>query len=75
MGPIKMNFLKKIFMLCLALIVWEVTTSCGNYSTYSPQCFGYWIDEGPKRGTLSKNRLNNLPYRQCVQETPPHKNM
>ena len=37
--------------------------------------FGYWEDDGPQRGTLLKNRNNMHPYRQCVEETPPHRNM
>ena len=74
MGPIKMNFFKRIFVLCLALIVWEVTTSCGTIAPLQ-DCYGYWEDGGPKRGTLLKNKDNIHPYRQCVEETPPHRNM
>jgi len=33
---------------------------------------GIWNDNGPKRGTLEKNKFHKHPYRQCVDENPPH---
>jgi len=38
-------------------------------------CFGFWKSNGPKRGTLEKNKFNTTPYRQCVDEIPPYKDL
>ena len=37
-------------------------------------CYGYTYDPGLKRGTLLKNQNYVSPYRQCLEEEPPHKN-
>jgi hypothetical protein len=38
-------------------------------------CWGYTYDPGLKRGTLLKNRTYTTPYRQCVDEEFPHKDL
>jgi len=37
----------------------------------------FWIleEQWSKRGTLEKNKFNTTPYRQCVDEIPPHKDL
>ena len=75
MGYIKVNLSKRILMLCLAVVIWEVTTSCRTVNKSVKKCYGYWEDDGPQRGTLLKNKNNMHPYRQCVEETPPHRNL
>jgi len=51
--------------------MWEITTSCSK----DDGCYGYWEDMGLKRGTIHKTRDYISPYRQCVKETPPHRNI
>ena len=75
MGPTKMNFFKRMLVLCLVLVIWEITTSCRTVNNSIEKCYGYWEDDGPQRGTLLKNRNNMHPYRQCVEETPPYRNL
>ena len=65
-----MILIKKILILFLILLVWNITTSCAP----KDGCYGYWKDRGLKKGTISKNRFYISPYRQCVKETPPHRN-
>ncbi len=38
-------------------------------------CYGYWVEsnDGHKRGTRWSNQKIVRPYRQCVDENPPHK--
>ena len=44
-------------------------------STIQNGCYGFWQDEGLKRGTIPwKNADYSIPYRQCVEEEAPHKN-
>ena len=38
-------------------------------------CFGYWENSNLKRGTRLDNQNNSKPYRQCVEEIPPYRNL
>ena len=52
-------------------------------------CYGYWVKgpghhwiesndngrSGHKRGTRWSNKFNKQPYRQCVDENVPYKNL
>ena len=66
-----MSLVKRILFLCLILVIWEVTTSCSR----DDGCYGYWEGDGLQRGTIEKNKFYVHPYRQCVEEVPPHKNI
>ena len=62
--------MKKLLLIFIMMATWMVvscTTTTGNGG-----CFGFWKSNGPKRGTLEKNKFNTTPYRQCVDENPPH---
>tara|TARA_B100001559_G_C16486192_1_gene616165 strand:+ start:870 stop:1058 length:189 start_codon:yes stop_codon:yes gene_type:complete len=37
-------------------------------------CYGFWENSALKRGTRISNQNYSKPYRQCVEETKPHKN-
>ena len=46
--------------------------SCASES-FTKGCWGYWEKEkGLKRGTRLFNQNYTKPYRQCVDEDPPH---
>jgi hypothetical protein len=38
-------------------------------------CYGFWENSDLKRGTRLDNQNNSKPYRQCVEEIPPHRNL
>ena len=69
----KMSIFKRLLLLCLILVIWKITTSCETVRIVDG-CYGYWEDNGLKRGTIAKNWVYLHPYRQCVEETPPHRN-
>ena len=66
--------MKRLLLGFFIMATWMVV-SCGTTVTMEKGCFGFWNDNGPKRGTLEKNRRNKHPYRQCVDEIPPHKDL
>jgi len=52
--------------LYLIIIYSFIFSSC---SPVPPSSQGYWIDNGPYRGTLRANRDYSRPYWQCVNNT------
>ena len=65
--------MKKLLLIFIMMATWMVvscTTTQGNGG-----CWGYWKSNGLKRGTLEKNKFNTTPYRQCVDENPPYKDL
>jgi len=65
----------KLLLSFIIMATWMVV-SCGTtISTVKNGCWGYTVDERPIRGTIAgKNDKHVRPYRQCVDETFPHKN-
>ena len=45
-----------------------ILLTAGACSPTPPSSQGYWIDDGPYRGTLRANRSNIRPYWQCVDD-------
>jgi len=64
--------MKKLLLVFVMMATWMVV-SCATPTNGG--CFGFWKSNGPKRGTLEKNKFNTTPYRQCVDENPPHKDL
>jgi len=63
-----MDLLKfALILLCFFLVGCSPKTTKG--------CFGFDVDEKPWRGTRLDNRNYVKPYRQCVEISPPHKNI
>jgi len=57
------------------MATWMVV-SCTT--TSQKGCYGFWKDNrwGMKRGSIvGKNADYKRPYRQCVEEEPPHKDL
>jgi hypothetical protein len=62
---------KRLSIVFIMMATWMVT-GCGSITG---GCFGHWVDDGLKRGTISwKNADYSKPYRQCVEKEAPHKN-
>ena len=54
------------------MATWMVV-GCEAVRQVKSGCYGYWMGtDAPKRGTLEKNKFHKHPYRQCVDENPPH---
>jgi hypothetical protein len=65
--------MQKLLLIFVMMATWIVV---GCASVTGDGCYGFWNTNGPKRGTISwKNQNHNNPYRQCVEETAPHKNI
>jgi hypothetical protein len=65
--------MQKLLLIFVMIATWIVV---GCVSVTGNDCYGFWNTDGPKRGTISwKNQNHNNPYRQCVEETAPHKNI
>ena len=62
-----MSLTIRLLLLGLVLMVSSCSTEDG--------CYGYWEDMGLKRGTVDRNKFYVNPYRQCVEEVFPHKNI
>ncbi len=62
-----MSSVIRILLLCLVFMA----SSC----SIEKGCYGYWEDMGLKRGTSGRNKFYVNPYRQCVEEVHPHKNI
>ncbi len=61
----------KLLLIFIMMATWMVT----GCSSITGGCFGHWVDDGLKRGTISwKNADYSKPYRQCVEKEAPHKN-
>ena len=65
--------MKKLLLIFIMMATWMVV-SCATPTIGNGGCFGFWKSNGPKRGTLEKNKFNTTPYRQCVEEEAPHLN-
>ena len=66
--------MKKLLLIFIVMATWMVV-SCATPTTGNGGCWGFWKSNGPKRGTLEKNKFNTTPYRQCVDENPPYKDL
>ena len=62
---------KRLSIVFIMMATWMVV----GCSSITGGCFGHWVDDGLKRGTISwKNADYSKPYRQCVEKEAPHKN-
>jgi len=64
--------MQKLLLIFVMMATWIVV---GCASVTGDGCYGFWNTDGPQRGTLLKNQNNKNPYRQCVEESAPHKNL
>ena len=64
---------KKLLLIIIMMATWTVVGCTPRLD--SNGCWGYTYDPGLKRGTLLKNRTYVTPYRQCVDEEYPHKDL
>ena len=66
--------MKKLLLIFVMMATWMVV---GCETVRKTGCYGFWIEQndGHKRGTRWSNRNNIRPYRQCVDENPPHKDL
>ena len=67
--------MQKLLLSFIMMATWMVV-SCTT--TSQKGCYGFWKDNrwGMKRGTIvGKNADYKRPYRQCVEEEPPHKDL
>jgi len=67
--------MKKLLLIFIMMATWMVV-SCTT--TSQKGCYGFWKDNrwGMKRGSIvGKNADYKRPYRQCVEEEPPHKDL
>ena len=65
---------KKLLLIFVMMAIW-IVAGCTTTQGYGSGCWGYWKSNGPKRGPLEKNKFNTTPYRQCVDENPPHQDL
>ena len=65
--------MQKLLLIFIMMATWMVT-GC-TYRADSNGCFGYTYETGLKRGTLLKNQNYSSPYRQCVEDSAPHKDL
>ena len=63
--------MKKLLLIFVMMATW-IVVSCATPTIGNGGCFGFWKSNGPKRGTLEKNKFNTTHYRQCVDEHFPH---
>ena len=64
----------KLLLIFVMMATWMVV-SCTTPTTGNGGWVGFWKSNGPKRGTLEKNKFHKTPYRQCVDEIPPYKDL
>ena len=67
--------MKKLLLIFVMMATWIVVSCTSTTQIKGSGCWGFWNDNGPKRGTLEKNKFHKHPYRQCVDENPPHKDL
>ena len=67
--------MKKLLLIFVMMATWIVVSCATTQVNKNEGCWGFWKSNGPKRGTLEKNKFNTTPYRQCVDEIPPHKDL
>ena len=69
--------MKKLLLIFVMMATW-IVVSCTTTQVNGSGCWGHWVKatdgarSGHKRGTIWSNRNNVKPYRQCVDENPPH---
>jgi hypothetical protein len=65
--------MKKLLLIFIMTATW-VVVGCETVRQVKAGCWGHWVEsnDGHKRGTRWSNRNNVRPYRQCVDENPPH---
>ena len=62
-------------VLILVMMVSTILVGCEAVKQIRTGCYGYWEGSGGyQRGTRLDNQNNSKPYRQCVDENPPHGN-
>jgi len=61
-------------VLILVVIMSTMFIGCEAVRQIRTGCYGYWEDSGIKRGTRGSRKTFVTPYRQCVDENPPHRN-
>ena len=62
---------KRLSIVFIMMATWMVV----GCSSITGGCYGFWVEDGLKRGTISwKNADYSKPYRQCVEKAAPHKN-
>ena len=66
--------MKKLSLLVFVMMVTWIVAGC-TPRLDSNGCYGYTYDPGLKRGTLLKNRKYVTPYRQCVENKAPYKDL
>ena len=66
--------MKKLSLLVFVMMVTWIVAGCTPRFD-SNGCYGYTYDPGLKRGTLLKNREYVTPYRQCVENKAPYKDL
>ena len=67
--------MQRLLLIFIMMATWMVV-SCTT--TSQEGCYGFWEHNrwGMKRGTIvGKNTDYKRPYRQCVEEEPPHKDL
>lgn len=63
-------------LLKVALILSLFLFGCASSNSNTKSgCFGYWEEEKPWQGTSWQNKAYQRPYRQCVQQKPPYRNL
>jgi len=71
---------KKLLLIFVMMATWMVV-GCETVRQVKAGCWGRWVGHadgsrsGHKKGTIWSNRHNTTPYRQCVDENPPHKDL
>ena len=62
-------------VLILVMMISTILVGCEAVKQIRTGCYGYWEGSGGyQRGTRLDNQNNTKPYRQCVDENPPHGN-
>ena len=64
--------MKKLLLIFIMMATWIVVSCTSTTQVNGSGCWGFWKSDGPKRGTIEKKKFNKHPYRQCVDENPPH---
>ena len=68
-------------MLLLIFVMMATWMVVGCETVRQAGCFGHWVESndgarsGHMKGTIWSNRHNVKPYRQCVDEEAPHKDL
>jgi len=61
-------------VLILVMMISTILVGCEAVRQIQTGCYGYWEDDGMKRGTRGSRKTFPKPYRQCVDKNPPHSN-